>query len=215
MRLIFATNNEHKMNEIKDILGEKYKNIVYSLKDIGINVNPDESGKDFIENSCIKSMASYEELKKQGKLLFDDYVIADDTGLCIEFLDGAPGIMSARFMGKETNQSDKNNKILELMKDIDDSKRIAYFVTELSVMNETYDKPMIFEGKIDGYIVKKIEKTGGFGYDPIFAVGDVSDIAKGRVKSFSNLGQKVKNEISHRAIALKKFVQFIEKNHNI
>lgn len=213
MRFIFATNNEHKMAEIRDILGDKYKDYVYSLKDLSIDINPDETGKNFIENSCIKSMATYEALK--SKLCDDDYVIADDTGLCIDYFDGAPGIMSARFMGKETKQVDKNIKILEMMKNVDDNKRTAYFITELSVMNTTYDKPMVFEGKIDGYIVKKIEKDGGFGYDPIFAVGDSIDIIKGQVKTFSNIGQKMKNQISHRAIALKKFVQFIEKNHNI
>ena len=218
MRLIFATNNKHKMSEIKDILGEKYKNIVFLMGDLDVHINPVENGETFEENSIIKAKALYEELKNKNQVLPNDYIVADDTGLCIDYLDGAPGIYSARFMGENTSQEEKNLKILDLMKDLPNEKRTAYFITNLAVIYVNKDKEpinMSFEGRIDGYIAKKIEKTGGFGYDPIFAVGDTSDIEKGQVKTYSNIGMAEKNKISHRARALNLFVQYLEKNHNI
>lgn len=220
MRLIFATNNKHKMSEIIDILGEKYKDIIFIMSDLGININPDETGNTFLENANIKTQALYEVMKEKKLLKDGDYIIADDTGLCIDYLDGAPGIYSARFLGENTNQGDKNNKILELMKDVADAERKAYFITILSVLEvidaASYEiKNHSFEGKIDGYIAKSIEKTDGFGYDPIFAVGDTSDIEKGKVKTYSNLGISEKNKISHRSRALQKFVLYLEKKHNI
>lgn len=220
MRLIFATNNKHKMSEIIDILGKKFKDIIFIMSDLGININPNEDGKTFLENANIKSEALFEAMKEKKLLENEDYIIADDTGLCIDFLDGAPGIYSARFLGENTNQSDKNNKILELMKNVPDIDRKAYFITILSVI-EVVDAASYsviehsFEGKVEGYIAKSIEKTEGFGYDPIFAVGDPSDIKKGMVKTYSNLGIDEKNKISHRARALHKFVHYLEKKHNI
>lgn len=219
MRLIFATNNSHKMSEIKDILGDKYKDYVKTMSDIGVKVEPDETGTTFLENAYIKSNALYLEMKNKNLLEPGDFIVSDDTGLCIDFLDGAPGIMSARFMG-DISQEEKNRKILELMKDVSSDKRNAHFITELSVIeigDNIHSDPKIlsFEGKIEGYIAEKIEKTDGFGYDPIFAVGNVNDSIKGVVKTYSNLGVAEKNKISHRARALSKFVEYLEKNHNI
>lgn len=218
MRLIFATNNIHKLTEIKDILGNIYKDHIFSMSDIGVSVNPEETGNTFYENAYIKSNALYQEMKAKNALLSGDYIISDDTGLCIDYLDGAPGIMSARFLG-DISQEEKNNKILTLLKDVDDDKRSAHFITVLSVieLKNVSKAPNLlsFEGRIDGYIAKRIEKTEGFGYDPIFAVGDISDILKGEVKTYSNMGIENKNKISHRARALSKFVEYLEKNHNI
>ena len=158
------------------------------------------------------------EMKNKDLLKEDDYIISDDSGLCIKHFDDAPGIYSSRFMGS-ISQEEKNNKILDLMKDLEDSERYAYFITKIVVIEvkRVQDDPKIldFEGKIEGYIAKKIEKTDGFGYDPIFAVGDFTDIYKNQVKTFSNLGVNEKNKISHRAKALLKFVEYLEKNHNI
>ena len=218
MRLIFATNNYHKLSEIKNILGDKFKNYIFTMSDLGVNVNPDETGNTFADNAFIKANALYLELKKNNLLANNDYIISDDTGLCIDYLDGAPGIMSARFMG-DISQEDKNNKILNLLKDIDDEKRGAHFITFLSVIEieDIIKEPKIlsFEGKINGYIAKTIEKTEGFGYDPIFAVGNISDMRSGNVQTYSNMGIDQKNKISHRARALAKFVEYLEKNHNI
>ena len=220
MRLIFATNNSHKLNEIIEILGEKYKDFVFTMADFEIKIDPDENGKTFKENADIKSTALYREMKCKGLLRNGDYIIADDTGLCIDYLNGAPGIYSARFLGKDVSQSDKNNNILELMKDVANHERTAYFITILSVIevldiNIGEHKVINFEGKIDGYIAKKIEKTDGFGYDPIFAVGNPADIEKDSVKTYSNIGIAEKNRISHRARAIHNFVLYLEKTHNI
>ena len=215
MRLIFATNNNHKISEIRAILGEKFSPYIFTMSDIGVKVNPEENGKTFLENAFIKSNALYMEMKNKDLLKEDDYIISDDSGLCIKHFDDAPGIYSSRFMGS-ISQEEKNNKILDLMKDLEDSERYAYFITKIVVIEvkRVQDDPKIldFEGKIEG---KKKKKTDGFGYDPIFAVGDFTDIYKNRVKTFSNLGVNEKNKISHRAKALLKFVEYLEKNHNI
>lgn len=225
MRLIFATNNRHKLDEIKDILKDKYSDFVYSLSDIGIDVNPDESGKSFEENADIKSKATYIEMKNKNLLKDGDYIIADDTGLCIDFFDGAPGIYSSRFMG-DISQEEKNKKILEEMKDVPYEKRTAHFETYLSVIivseakindNKFTDTPNthIFKGYVEGFISKDKSGEEGFGYDPIFAVGNVKDISNDKVFTYSKLGQKEKNKISHRAIALSNFISYLEKNPNM
>lgn len=215
MRLIFATNNLHKLSEIKSILGDKYASFVFSTKDLMLNVDPEESGNSFAENSKIKANALYDTMKSNDLIKVGDYIIADDTGLCIDYLDGAPGIYSARYMGENVSQEEKNLKILDIMKDVPNDKRTAYFVTNLAVI-EVKDKwkketPLIFEGRINGYIVKIIEKTGGFGYDPIFAVGSTDDLAKNTVNTYSSMGIANKNKISHRARAIAAFVQYLEK----
>ena len=218
MRLIFATNNNHKLDEIKCILGNKYKDYIFSIKDFNISIEPIEDGKSFLDNANIKSRALYDEMHSNNLLKQDDYIISDDTGLCIDYLDGAPGIYSARYLGKDVPQDEKNNKILEIMKDVAPVNRRAYFITVLSVIwvvGDNIIKELSYDGKIYGYIARSIEKIGGFGYDPIFAVGDVSDLLNGTIKTYSNIGTIEKNKISHRARAIQKFVFFLEKNHNI
>lgn len=220
MRLIFATNNKHKFSEIVEILGEKYKDFVFLMSDLGVFVDPEEKGETFKENAHIKSMSLYDEMKKRNLLMNGDFIISDDTGLCIDYLNGEPGIYSARFLGPNASQDEKNEKILELMKDVQNDGRKAYFITILSVIevddaSQSKITEHFFEGRVDGYIAKKIEKMGGFGYDPIFAVGSPDDIEKGFVKTYSNIGVTEKNKISHRARALSNFVHYLEKTHNI
>ena len=220
MRLIFATNNKHKMSEIIEILGEKYKDFVFNMSDFDITIEPEENGNSFVENANIKSFALYNEMKNKCLLKKDDYIISDDTGLCIDYLNGEPGIFSARYLGKDISQEEKNQRILDMMEEVEDSKRTAYFITVLSVIHifsndEDKVETISFEGRIDGYIAKSIEKTDGFGYDPIFAVGNTADLISGKVKTYSNLGISEKNKISHRARALHNFVLFLAKKHNI
>ena len=220
MRLIFATNNKHKMSEIIEILGEKYKDFIFKMSDLNIEIEPEENGKSFEENASIKSNALYKEMLRNNLLKDDDYIISDDTGLCIDYLNGEPGIYSARYLGANVTQEEKNLKILQIMKDVKDNERTAYFITVLSVIHIINAKNRIFEhlcfvGKIDGYIAKSIEKTDGFGYDPIFAVGSTEDLCKGTVKTYSNMGISEKNKLSHRARALHNFVLYLEKKHNI
>ena len=220
MRLIFATNNNHKLIEIKAILPEKYRSLTFSLSDLNINVDPDENGASYEENANIKSSATYLALRDKGLLCIGDYIIADDTGLSIDYLNGEPGIHSARFLG-DIPQIEKNKKIIDLMKDIKDCERTAHFITKLSVLEISIDKyltdipkSMIFEGKVYGYIAKSLLGDEGFGYDPIFAIGNPSDIEKGMVNTYSKLGQDKKNQISHRAMAIKAFTNYLEKKPN-
>ena len=221
MRLIFATNNRHKMTEIISILPIKYRELAYSIDDVGITVNPDENGTSFIENANIKSLATYRELKNNNLLKAEDIIIADDTGLSIDFFNGEPGIHSARFLGN-ISQSEKNDKIIEDMKDVKGNDRKCHFTTVLSVIENKKsifftDIPTIinFTGRVDGYIADKKIGNEGFGYDPIFAVGSPSDIDKKQVKTYSSMGQVNKNKISHRAKALYLFTNYLEKNYNI
>ena len=221
MRLIFASNNSHKLSEINSILGMKYGAFLYSLNDFNINVDPEENGKSFEENADIKSKASYDALKEKGVLKIGDYIFADDTGLCIDFYDGAPGIYSARFMA-DMSHKDRNLKILSEMKDVEDDKRSAHFETTISVREIKLDKDLIdmpksliFKSRVDGYIAKKLEGETGFGYDPIFVVKDFMESSTDFSKTYSNLGQEMKNTISHRAKAIGAFVDYLEINHNI
>lgn len=217
MRLIFATNNIHKLNEIKSILPIKYKKYVFSLADLDIQVAPNENGSSYEENANIKSSATYFALKDKKDLKIGDYIIADDTGLSIDYLNGEPGIHSARYLGN-ISQYEKNKKIIDLMKDINDNERTAHFITKLSVLEICIDKyltdipkSIIFEGRVDGYIAKTMIGDDGFGYDPIFAIGDTDDIENGIVKTYSKIGQDKKNKISHRALAINAFTNYLEK----
>ena len=217
MRLIFATNNKHKLYEIKAILPDKYKDLAFSLGDFNISVDPDENGNSYEENANIKSSVAYFALRDKNLLCINDYIIADDTGLSIDYLNGVPGIHSARFLGN-IPQIEKNKRIIDLMKDISDNERTAHFITKLSVLEISIDKyltdipkSLIFEGRVDGYIAKSIIGDDGFGYDPIFAIGDPSDIVKNEVKTYSKLGQDKKNLISHRARAISAFTNYLEK----
>ena len=201
MRLIFASGNQNKIREIKEILPDTYKNIAYSLKDLNVSIDPEENGTTYEENADIKVRVAFDTLKNSGILTSGDIVIADDTGLSIESLDGAPGINSARFMGKETRQDIKNKKILELLKN--EKNRTATFTTVLSVLfyNSNDTTPLHFRGDIDGTIAHNIEGSRGFGYDPIFQVNGIS---------YSNMGEDGKNELSHRKVAITKFIEYIE-----
>ena len=221
MRLIFATNNKHKLSEIKSILPDIYKEYAFSLADFDIHVDPDENGSTYEENAIIKSSATYDILKEKQLLKLGDYIIADDTGLAIDCLNGEPGIHSARYLGN-IPQIEKNKKIIDLMKNINDSDRTAHFITKLSVLEINIDKhltdmpkSLIFDGRVDGYIARTLVGDAGFGYDPIFAVGNPSDIKKGFVNTYSKIGQDKKNLISHRAMAIKAFVNYLEKKTNI
>lgn len=224
MRLIFATNNNHKIKEIKSILGEKYKNNIFSLIDFNSKINVEENGNSFIENANIKSYGVYEKLFELKLLLKNDFIISDDSGLLVDYLDGAPGIYSARFMGEETSQNDKNLKIIELLKNCKPNERKASFITVLSVIkiDDIYNKLPFnsinftnFEGKIDGYIINCIKNSGGFGYDPIFGIGDYKNIDTINEKTCASIGENEKCRISHRFLALSKFTEYLEKIHNI
>ena len=203
MRLILATNNSHKLSEIKDILGEGFD--ILSLKDVDINTDIEENGDTLLENSRIKATFVASTLEKNN-YPYPFIVIADDTGLLVDELNGEPGIYSARYAGSEGHDSEANMRLL-LSKLDGKENRKAHFSTFITYIEKkdaytTYMK--YFEGRIDGTILKEKHGTEGFGYDPIFQ-------PDGYDKSFAELGLEIKNNISHRARAIQQLADFIKK----
>ncbi|MDO5564695.1 MAG: RdgB/HAM1 family non-canonical purine NTP pyrophosphatase [Eubacteriales bacterium] len=195
MRIIFASNNEHKLKEIKKIL-YKYKNNIFFMKDLNINLEIEENGKTFKENAYLKAKALYDYMTNHNIIKENDIILADDTGLCIDYLDGKPGIFSARYLGHDTSQQKKNESIIELMKGLAYDKRKAHFICVICLIK---NKNIIeyYDGLFCGHISNDIKGVDGFGYDPIF-------IPNGETKSVALLGEEYKNKYSHRALALKK-----------
>lgn len=188
-RLIVATNNKHKAQEIKDMLvGLEFE--VLSLSDIGIDIDVEESGSTYAENALIKAMALRD--------LTDGWILADDSGLEIDALDRAPGIYSARYLGEDTPYMIKNSMILDKLEDIDD--RSARFVCSIALVFED-GSYWITVNKCEGSISDSIQGINGFGYDPIF-------IPQGYSQTFGVLPVEIKNSISHRAKALQAVVQY-------
>jgi len=187
LKVVAATNNKHKLEEIRDIL----KDIGYevlSLNDVGIKIDIEENGTTFRENALIKAREIW---KLTGKAS-----IADDSGLEVFALNGAPGVYSARYAGVEGEEKDKanNKKLLENMKDIPESKRQARFVSSIAFIFPN-GKEIVTEGYIYGTIGYNEKGENGFGYDPIF-------IIDGLDKTMAELTSEEKNKISHRANAL-------------
>lgn len=194
-RLIVASNNAKKIKEIKQIL-EKYHIEVVSLKEAGINIDVEEDGNTFIENSYKKASEIYKVVK-------DSMVLADDSGLAVDCLDGAPGIYSARFAGEHGNDKKNNEKLLELLKDKMDEERKAKFVCAIALIISD-DKVVKVQGEIEGRIIDEERGNNGFGYDPLFYVPEYR-------MTFAEMDSELKNSISHRAKALKKIEGEIKK----
>lgn len=185
--IVFATNNAHKLSELRGIVGDKIR--ILSLAEINCHDDIPETGETLEENSAQKVNYIYENY---GKNCF-----ADDTGLFVEALDGAPGVHTARYAGEHATSDDNVDLLL---KNLEEKKnRRAYFKTIVSLIID--GKLFQFEGRIDGDITSKRIGTKGFGYDPVFR-------PDGYKKTFAQLGVEIKNKISHRAIASQKLVDF-------
>ena len=189
MKLVFATHNEHKLHEVAAILGNEYE--LLSLKDIGCNEEIPETGNTLEENALQKA--------QYVKDHFGYDCFADDTGLEVSALGGQPGIYSARYAGPGHKQGDNRRLLLANMKGIEDRKAQFRTVIALIINGET----LFFEGTIKGSITINEYGTGGFGYDPIF-------VPEGYTKTFSEMGDEIKNTISHRARAVSKLVSFLK-----
>lgn len=188
-QLVFATNNAHKLDEVRKILGGKFD--VLSLKEIGCNDDIAETAETFEGNALIKARYIHD---KYGYDCF-----ADDSGLEIDALGGAPGVYSARYAG-EAHDSEKNMaKVLEQLQGIEN--RTARFRTVIALILD--GKEYLFEGEITGRIIEERRGAGGFGYDPIF-------IPDGETRTFAEMDDAQKNGISHRARAVKKLVAFLD-----
>ena len=187
--LVFATNNKHKLAEVRKIIGDKFE--IRSLQDIGCNVSIPETAETFHGNALQKA----EFVKKYYG--FDCF--ADDTGLEVEALDGAPGVRSARYAGDEHNTPANRALLKKNMEGKDNHK--AQFVTSIALIynGETH----FFDGVIKGEITTEERGEGGFGYDSMF-------IPEGYDKTFAELGEDIKNRISHRAQAVQKLTEFLK-----
>ena len=187
MKLIIASNNQHKISEIKEILGDKFEEIL-SIKEAGVNHETVEDGNTFLENA-IKKAKEIAEITGQAAL-------ADDSGLCVNALSGAPGVYSARFAGEsDPRLRDSANNALLLKKLQGQDDRSAYFVCSVALVYPD-GKEVISEGYMHGTIIDNPKGNGGFGYDPIF-------LPVGENRTVSEMESEEKNLISHRGKALR------------
>lgn len=193
MKIVFATNNSHKLEEIRQILGKSIE--VLSLADINCHEDIPETAPTIEGNAMMKARYVYD---KYGTPCF-----ADDTGLEVEALDGAPGVYSARYAGGEGHDSEANMR--KLLHELEGKEnRRAQFRTVIALIEQKDGKPVAhtFEGKIEGHISDEKRGTSGFGYDPIF-------VPEGYEQSFAELGNEIKNKISHRARAVARLAEYL------
>ena len=190
-KLVFATNNAHKLEEIRAILGDKVE--ILSLNDIDCHADIPETADTLQGNAALKA-----------QYIYDNYGLdcfADDTGLEVEALNGAPGIYSARYAGGEGHDSEANmKKLLSEMQDKDNRK--ARFRTVICLIED--GKEHFFEGIVNGSIIRERKGGAGFGYDPVF-------MPDGYSETFAEMGSEEKNRISHRARAVQKLADFLHK----
>ena len=193
-RIIFATGNEGKMKEVRMLLADLGLPVL-SLKDAGIHADIVENGSTFAENAVIKAT----EIRKITNAL----VLADDSGLVIDYLGGEPGIYSARYLGEDTPYSIKNAEILKRCEGVPDEKRDARFVCVIACAypDGTVDTAT---GIIEGKLAKEPKGENGFGYDPIFYLPE-------RGMTTGEMEPEEKNAISHRGIAIRKMVEILKK----
>ena len=189
LKLVFATNNRHKLEEVSHKIGDQFE--LLTLNDIGCTEDIEETGSTFEENAAIKS-----------KYVYDKYHLncfGDDSGLVVDALNGEPGVYSARYAGEHGNHAANIQKVLAKLEGVENRK--ARFVTVISLMWEGTEH--VFEGTVEGTIRHETTGNGGFGYDPIFQP-DGYDV------TFAEMSMDEKNKISHRARAMEKLISFLK-----
>ena len=196
-KLLVATGNKGKLVEIREILSGVE---VLGLKDVNINADVEETGTTFAENAYIKA---YEISKLSGLP-----VLADDSGLQVDCLGGEPGVYSARYAGENATDDDNVIKLLSKLKEIPEEKRTARFACAMCLIFPDGKKIESFAVSCEGYILNEKRGENGFGYDPIF-------VPAGETRTFAEMSQEEKNQISHRARALKKALEFIEDEMSV
>ena len=190
--LVIASNNQHKIAEIKTLLNG-YFDVILSLAEANINCDPEENGTTFMQNALIK----VNEVAKHTT----HAVIADDTGLCVNTLNGAPGVKSARYAGNHDNAKNRDKLLHELFNKTDKS---AYFATAVALRYPN-GEIITAEGSVEGYIISQEKGSNGFGYDSIFYCTDLG-------KTFGEASEEEKNSVSHRARALNNLLSKINNN---
>jgi len=197
-KLILATHNDGKIKEFENLLSN-FQISIFNLSKLNILNEPVENGNSFSENAQIKMNFYLNEVKKLKKFITEEtYLLSEDSGIEIDFLNGEPGIRSARY-GGNLSTTERNQLILDKLKGVED-KRNARYVSCIKLINIFDQSQYEFVGHFKGTISHKMYKGRGFGYDPIF-------IPLGYNETVSKLGDDVKNEISHRAIATKKMIK--------
>ncbi len=199
MKLVLASNNAHKLQELSAILSTLGMEVV-SQKEAGVFVEPDENGSTFEENSYIKAKTVMDVCGLP--------TVADDSGLMVDALGGEPGVYSARFGGDACkSDTDRLNYLLSRMEDVPDEKRTAHFVSVITMLTPD-GKNVVARGECPGRILREVHGENGFGYDPVFFVPEEGC-------TFAQLPPERKNQISHRARALEIFVRKLreEKEH--
>lgn len=197
--LIIASNNAHKIEEIKDILKEFPLRII-SQSEAGINMDVVEDKETFLGNAHKKAFELYETLSEEEKA--ESFVLSDDSGLAVDYLDGAPGVYSARYAGEGHNDADNNEKLLRELSSVKEEARTAQFVSAIVFLGNEVD--IRVEGYAKGRILQKLTGSGGFGYDPLFYSFDLD-------KTFGEATSEEKNAVSHRANALMKLKEELRK----
>ena len=187
--LVFATNNQHKIDEAQDIVKGKLKLI--SLKEAGVDIDVDETETTFRGNAWLKAQAVWE--------LTGLPCVADDSGLCVEALGGEPGVYSSRYAGEAGNHTKNNEKLLKEMDGKSD--RRAFFTTVLCLVGLD-DTPLFIEGRVNGVILREIQGRDGFGYDPLFC-------PDGDNRSFAEMSAAEKNAMSHRGRAFQSLMEYL------
>lgn len=196
-QIVLATNNQGKVNELQTLLADAGFNIVAQKQ---FNVpDAEETGLTFVENAILKA--------RHTAKLTGLPAIADDSGLVVQALNGAPGIYSARYAGEHGNDQSNNEKLLNALKNVPPENRQAYFYCALVYLQHENDPtPIICLGKWDGIILNELKGEGGFGYDPLFYIPQLNCTA-------AELTKDHKSQISHRGLALKQLIAQIKAKH--
>lgn len=194
-KIIIASNNDHKIKEIKEILSQ-FPFEVLSLEEANINIEVEETGSTFMDNAEIKASEIY-------KIADRNMVLADDSGLVVESLNGAPGVYSARFAGEHGDTKANNEKLLYLLEGAKQEHRKAKFICAM-VLIISEEEVIRVQGEVEGIITDEFRGEEGFGYDPLFFVTKYN-------KTFAQMTNEEKNVVSHRGSALGKLKKELEK----
>ena len=198
-KLIFATGNRDKMNEIRDIMDDLGFEVT-SMREEGIESDPDETGTTFEENAMIKARAVHEICVERG---IEAIVLSDDSGLEIDCLNGEPGIYSARYLGRDTTYAEKNANLIDRVDKTGDKDRTARFVCAVAAVYPD-GREFVVRGTIEGSVAHRASGNKGFGYDPIFYVEELGCTT-------ADIPEEHKNRISHRGVALRMMKEILLK----
>ena len=194
MKLIIASNNAHKIKEIKSILGNRFDEIL-SMREAGLDMDIEENGTTFCENALIKARAVAEATGCAA--------LADDSGLAVDALGGAPGVYSARYAGEHGDDEANNDKVLAEMADVPDGERGAAYHCVIALVRPGM-RELTADGACQGWLLRQRQGTGGFGYDPLFFLPEFD-------RTMAQLTPEEKNSMSHRFRALEALVKLLDQ----